>query len=461
MQMGKIPGLVSILFAFFFCRGVSGATWFVAPPPLGSDSNPGTARRPFETIQKGIDAADNGNTVVVAEGKYVENIEFKGKNIVLRSTYPLDPAVVANTIIDGDGWGFVVYFSGTEDETCVLSGFTIQNGLAHYGAGVRGGVKDGYMRAAIRNNVIKGNLAPDEDSFGAGLAWCGGTIENNIITGNSAEWGGGLCQCHGTIRNNVISGNWGINGGGLHLCDGTIQSNVISGNVASGVGGGVNYCWGTIQNNTIVGNYAAESGGGLYLCVATIRNCIVWGNRASSDAQLSQCSDPTHCCIQDWGAGGTWNTSSNPRFVSAGGWDDNNTPLDPSDDVWVEGNYRLKADSPCIDAGDNSGLSPPGVDMDGNIRITLGVKSLTVDMGAYEYNSPPFEVTEVVRKAGGAVQLFWNSQPSDTYAIWSRVESADGGWTLEDTGIPSVGTLSWWTDSTPAGRTKLYRVGME
>ena len=55
------------------------------------------------TIQAAIIAAMNGDEIIVAEGEYFENINFLGKAITVRSSDPLDPMVVANTIINGGG----------------------------------------------------------------------------------------------------------------------------------------------------------------------------------------------------------------------------------------------------------------------------------------------------------------------------------------------------------------------
>jgi pectin methylesterase-like acyl-CoA thioesterase len=142
---------------------LQGAQWYIdaAVPGSGNGQSPDAA---FKTIQEGIDAASPGDTVIVAEGTYVEKIEFKGKNIILRTSDPADRTVVENTIIDGNKGGAVVTFAGTEDETCVLSGFTIQNGEAGEGAGICGGTAEQHTLATIENNVVADNAA----QFGGG-----------------------------------------------------------------------------------------------------------------------------------------------------------------------------------------------------------------------------------------------------------------------------------------------------
>lgn len=155
--MGK--NLVITVFAALLCAlPAMGATCYVD----GSVAVPGDGRSwgtAFRTIQEGIDASANGDTVVVGEGTYVENIRLKGKNLTLTSINPFDPATVRNTVIDGNRADSVVSFDGTETEACVLMGFTIQNGKADYGGGVRGGTQDKQTTATIRNNVFVGNRA--------------------------------------------------------------------------------------------------------------------------------------------------------------------------------------------------------------------------------------------------------------------------------------------------------------
>jgi hypothetical protein len=84
----------------------------------------------IDSIQSGIDLANDGDTVLVDVGIYYENINFNGKSITVGSLFLTtnDKSYIAKTIIDGSGSGCVVTFENEEDSTACLSGFTINNG---------------------------------------------------------------------------------------------------------------------------------------------------------------------------------------------------------------------------------------------------------------------------------------------------------------------------------------------
>lgn len=559
--------LLSISLAVVAMAQASGATWHVDDSVTSSGDGTSWAAA-FKRIQEGIDASTEGDTVIVAQGAYLENIHFEGKNIILTSTDPFDPAVVANTIIDGNQVGSVVTFSGTETEACVLSGFTIYNGSSSLGGGIRAGTAGNHSDTTIENNSITGNSA----THGAGVIYCDGLIRNNTITGNSAEgngggvgecsgeihgntitgnsagWnggalsggqglirnntiasntaqltggglyacggtiqnngiadnraaqnGGGLQVCPGTIQNNTITGNWaGDSGGGLYSCNGTIQNNTITGNSAVLDGGGLIGCNGTIQNNsitanvagrsggglqgcdgmiqsnaiagnssewggglyacdasirnnTIVHNSATQNGGGLSYCPGTVRNCILWRNTAANGPQLDGSSVPAYSCIQDWTEGGEGNIALTPQFVDPDGPDN-----DPG--TQEDNNYRLSAASPCVDAGTNETWMESATDLDGNPRIVDGDADAQaiVDMGAYEY-SFKFLVTHILQETEGTVRLTWASGQAASYVVWSCTDLTAGQWT-DEAGLPSQGESTTWTDTSPAGSHKFYRI---
>lgn len=315
----------------------------------GNDANNGLSpETAFATIQKGIDTARNGGTVIVAEGTYCENINFKGKNIVLTSSDPRDRSIVDNTIIDGNDANSVVTFSGAESSECVVRGFTITDGNAPAGGGICG---NGTM-ATIENNVIINNEGygygiPGGYGRGGGLMDCDGLIQNNIITGNG---GGGACNCDGTIRNNVISNNWAMYGGGMFFFD-----------------DGSNPSAPTIINCTFSGNSAAY--GGAISCwsgysTPTIVNCILWGDWAPHGPEISGSSLSVSFSDVEGGWAGEGNIDTDPCFV------------DP-----CNGDYHLQWNSACINVGDPCYAADENeCDIDGEPRVMAG----RVDMGVDE-----------------------------------------------------------------------------
>lgn len=250
----------------------SAATWYVYGNVMlsGNGKSPLT---PFKSIQEGIDAASDGDTVRVEQATYYERISFNGNNIVVKSTNPADTTVRDQTIIDGNKAGSVVRFSGTEQGSCILSGFTIRNGRTNYWAG---GIDGQFTFATIVNNLITGN----HGKYGGGISSCAGLIQNNTITRNSADFGGGLIFCMGTIRRNKIRRNTANLGAGVSTCSGEIVDNDISDNTANR-GGGLAFCVATIRGNDILANEAQGAnaqGGGLLNCHGEILDNIIQNN---------------------------------------------------------------------------------------------------------------------------------------------------------------------------------------
>lgn len=188
----------------------------------------------YTTIQAAINAAVSGaDTIIVAEGTYDENINFGGKNLILTSTNPNNPVVVYGTVIEESSChGPVVKFTGTENNTCLLTGFTITGGCGGFGGGIEGNGTE----ASIIKCVLTGNIG----FVGGGACQCFGIVKDCVITGNEAQYGGGLAECDGTISdisNCLIMNNYSeIDGGGLYDCSAEITNCLITHNVAEWAG---------------------------------------------------------------------------------------------------------------------------------------------------------------------------------------------------------------------------------
>jgi len=315
------------------------------------DSNGLSHETAFASIQVGIDATTDGDTVIVWPGQYLQTdpfiddeINFNGKNITLTSVDPNDPNMVKNTIIGG-----IVKFDGSEDPNCAIIGFNINH--RHYGV-----IYGNDTHATISRCVISGN-GPCEATV---IRNCDGTISNCLITDNTTF---ALCGVFPVVLG----------------CNGLIKSCTIANN-ASGLGD-----W---YGNTI-----------------TVENCIIYSNGEDGDPQIAIAGGGTlnicYCNVQDglggidsdgtvnWGPG---NIDADPCFVRWGYWEDIEL---------IEGNYHLKSNgwrlnesepswtyddvtSLCIDAGN------PGSSL-GNELLTVlpqdpnderGV-NLRINMGAY------------------------------------------------------------------------------
>ena len=229
----------------------------------------------YSTIQDAIAAAAPGDVVLVRPGTYVENLDFLGKAITVKSDQG-----AGQTFIDGGNpvdpdRGSVVIFENGEGLDSILDGFTLCNGTGcgTYCDPSGGGILCYSSSPTIINNVITSNRAD-----GAGGIYCRinaspmiayNTITNNVSLQHSA--GGILCEGDSSpkVFFNEITDNHAMNrdGGGMVLWYSApeVAGNLIARNLAMGKGGGI-LCVGdingTISGNVIIDN-VANSGGGI------------------------------------------------------------------------------------------------------------------------------------------------------------------------------------------------------
>ncbi|NOX86830.1 MAG: T9SS type A sorting domain-containing protein [Chlorobi bacterium] len=261
----------------------------------------------FTTIQAGINAAADGDTVLIADGTYYENISFKGKAITVASQYLVDGDTthIWNTVIDGslpseEDTASVVRFINGEDTTSILYGLTIQGGTGTL-TSVYGGIQMGggifclhSGAKIIKNRIINNSITHEFIAAGAGIGsfvnsqekWL--VAEDNVIMNNtshatgspgwrSAAGGGIYAHSNSRVINNVIQFNecystYAADGAGVEFespqAPGTqktvyFNNNIVQFNIADGVnlafGGGVSNYYtkmfireNIISNNTLI-----------------------------------------------------------------------------------------------------------------------------------------------------------------------------------------------------------------
>jgi hypothetical protein len=292
----------------------------------------------FNAIQAGIDAAVDGDTVLVAPGEYVitEPVTFRGKAITVQSEVGREETTIRMDTPADANRGSVVIFENNETATSILDGFTITGGIGlrlwipeksefdWIGGGIAFNASSGTVRnCAIVQNKPKysggGVVAP----FGSSL-----NLVNCLVAGNTAAYGGGIACSYGstvTMTDCIVRDNSVGNDGGGLICvfdnASLVMNNCyIAKNYSGGVGGGVSclhnasvtmtHCAiagntgyngaagiliydqspATVSNCTIARNRAFAVGGGGVWCgksSATVTNSIIWGNTAPTGREIS------------------------------------------------------------------------------------------------------------------------------------------------------------------------------
>ena len=309
--------------------------------PEGGD---GTSwRTAYNQIQPAIEGVTNGNLILVKPGTYTP-IDSLDKSITIESTGGAEV-----TTIDGNNTARCAKLTNA-----TLNGFKLTKGFAgEYGENPENLAGGGSVGGTLNNCILTGNTA---NEYGGGSAY--GTLNNCILTGNTSEYGYGGGSHYSTLNNCTLTGNTAGQGGGSN--DSILNNCTLSGNTSKANGGG-SY-GGTLNNCTLTGNTANEYGGGSE--DSTLNNCIVWGNTIGEWGQPgtdNYYNSTLNYCNSDPSPAGTGNISQDPKFIDVD-------------------NLRLQASSPCINAGSND-LAVGNKDLDGNPRIFGGM----VDMGAYEY----------------------------------------------------------------------------
>ena len=381
------------------------------------------------TIQEGVDAAVDGDTVLLSEGTYTGtgnfNIRFYGKSISIKSSGGAE-----NCIVDcqGEGDGFRAN-SGVSGNTITLDGLTVKNASS-----------DGVGLLATSSNVIVLNCFFIGNLGGAVHCQLNSSFTNCTFTSNS---GGAVNNwSHDYFMSSFVSCTFNSNDGGAvnyetYTSFDSSFSNCTFESNRSSLGGAVNYMnysdgsspSSSFSNCVFTRNESTNSGGAVRFFSqiwssdfnSSFTNCVFASNKAAKNggainvspnsvtfhSVITNCTFTSNEAAENGGAicfSGDyineivrncilWNNVSpndseiydNDGSVQItysdikGGYEgEGNIDLDPFFIYPSGGDFRLLYNSPCIDSGTPE--NAPINDLNGNLRPMLS----GYDMGAYE-----------------------------------------------------------------------------
>jgi len=281
------------------------------------------------------------------------------------------PAVMTDCTIIGNESGGIAGAGFAGDSTAVLTRCTVASNI-----GSGGGLAFGSCPATLIDCVIMDNVGK----------YCGGAefaVSRDVVIEPLCDRAGaeGLdCQSMypTTLINCLVTGNRATEHGTPYSAAGLVFSNVVP----------------VLKNCTIADNryggimvwmdFYYVAGGGYCGCnsLPVLENCINWDwiivrwlKDSLSTIPISEGVIVRGSCLKERDAGPGY-INDDPLFVNPAG-----------------GDYRLRADSPCIDSGSNALALEVPLDLDGKARIADGDSDgvSTVDMGAYEFQplAPP------------------------------------------------------------------------
>ena len=192
----------------------------------------------YPTIQAGIDASVDGDTVLVHPGIYINPILVNGKNLVIGSLMLTtgDRQYVNQTILQLNNFSDnIIKIQNSQNTT--LHGLGFLNSMTANGA-----ISIINSTVNIIYSVVKNNQWNFLEDGGGGIYVNNSNLilTNTLIADNSGEWGGGINanDAQISLRNATLVNNESINsGGGIKASSGVeiyLENSILWGNISGG-----------------------------------------------------------------------------------------------------------------------------------------------------------------------------------------------------------------------------------
>jgi outer membrane protein assembly factor BamB len=389
----------------------------------------------YPSIQQAIDAAHDGDVVIVRPGTYDESIRFRGKAITVRASDLSGWQAMRRTTIRGSGArASCAVFDQGETPESILEGFTLSEGRgspvpSETGSFVAGG---GVLCINTSPTIRRCWISKGAAGYGAGIAMlgaCQARIVSCLITDNRAYVLGGAVL----IRKEVV-----LPAGTPFMPRRTRSSGTTLSSARGPSRGAPEAGSGPALINCTIADNATDGQPGpwpdrydvdCWDARPLIMNTIIHGSDPS--LLIADLSLVSHCCIRETHLfQGDYKNSS--AIVDVAGMVNTfggfpgfaKIPCGPMTWENFDVEYRLDAASPCVNAGDPAALEYGRFDIEGQARV-MGAG---IDIGADEVR-PELAVTSPapgdIWTAGSARQVRWNGLLCE--GMVDLFFSADGG----------------------------------
>ncbi|MBT5750758.1 MAG: hypothetical protein HOI39_06505, partial [Flavobacteriales bacterium] len=382
-------------------------------PMIGFGQNTLLVPSQYSTIQSAINASVNGDTILVSDGTYNENITILAKSITIKSING-----AGNTTINANGT--VIFIQNTTDDV-TIDGFTINSNSN--GSGYANSAKciaAEFSQVRIINNILNASSNNYQSTaVGVRLNDCDYSIisDNSMtslltVNGNysASAWGIGMDDSDALISgNNIFSQVSGFGGQpapaqGIHHwqgCNSQIFNNTIIAICPSYAEGISNTGQMRVYNNTIYVSSTNSSYVGK--CIESWpnpeeNNISIYGNILYGDGSRSQglgVSDGPNVFADyncSYNHGSTFPDDINNLLPG-----ENNILSDPMFVNFNNYDFSLSGGSPCIDAGMTSDLyndldgSRNDMGSFGGSKININLNKLDFDIGTVSLAVTPQE----------------------------------------------------------------------
>ena len=381
----------------------------------GDDSTgDGSGENPFLTVEKGVYAAKDGDTVVLGDGEFAVDGEclYVTNAITLKSVNGPSKTSVKAAGPDQHRYGMKIDSVGAVVEGVTVTGgkWSQYYGGKHTGVHHPGGLE--LYNGTVTNCVISGNQGGNNNAGGVYVK--AGLLTDCKIHGNTgwqngnanAGQGGGVRQTGGIVEYCEIYGNsayygYGPCGGAAWLSDDALMRHcTIRDNYAAAVGKygcGVYVQGGTLEFCTITGNgngkNTAGKGNGVYQSGGTVRSCLIAGNTANADAA------------------GVYQDGGTMEFCTIAG---NSSTSGGNGGLYLNGSKAVSRNNVIFDNGDVSKVA------EANIKYVSGT---------YAYNASD---RVVIEDAGNVAGVTFNNPGSGDYSLADGCGAIDAGLTGTD-----------------------------